>query len=277
MGNRPKIDRQTKRSSLLGCSECLVWANDLCKLTVEPTKETGRGQPLYKPNVTSRNLWLIAILVGMIYWVGSLARSGVAFEELASLPKALIVATKGLFTALLAMSVFAARKGLASQMVGTALAISAVGDMLLVTVGSAAGGLAFAIAHLVSGYAYAKNRRDFNSAGIWMAAIAVPLIAVLSSYLVLRGSNQNILMSLFPLISGSMAALAILSRFPLWLTGFGAAIFVASDILFLADLGILHHSGELGFVTWASYAVGYAMVARGAAFFGTTQGNAAPN
>lgn len=224
-----------------------------------------------KPSAVSRNLWLTAILVGVIYWIGSLARSGIAFEELASLPKPLIVATKGLFSALLAISVFAARKGSASNMVGAALAISAIGDMLLVTMGSAAGGLAFAAAHLLAGYAYAKNRRDYNSAILWLFAIAVPLIAVVSSYLALRGSDHNILMSLFPLISASMAALAILSRFPLWLSGLGAAIFVASDVLFLADLGILRHSGEWGFLTWASYAVGFAMVARGAATFGVAK------
>lgn len=225
-----------------------------------------------RPNSVSRNLWLTAILVGVIYWIGSLARSGIAFEALASLPKPLIVATKGLFSALLAISVFAARKGPASNMVGAGLAISAVGDMLLVTIGSAAGGLAFAVAHVLAGYAYAKNRRENNSAILWLFAIAVPLIAVVSSYLMLRGSDQNILMSLFPLISASMAALAILSRFPLWLSGLGAAIFVASDVLFLADLGILRHSGEWGFLTWASYAVGYAMVARGAASFGDSKG-----
>lgn len=220
------------------------------------------------PNALSRNLWLTAIVVGVIYWIGSLARSGLAFEELASLPKPLIVATKGLFSALLAMSVFAARKGSASNMVGAALVISAIGDMLLVTAGSAAGGLAFAFAHLLAGYAYAKNRRDHNSAIVWMFAAAVPVIAVVSSYLALRGSDQTMLMSLFPLISASMAAFAILSRFPLWLSGLGAAIFVASDVLFLADLGVLRHSGAWGYLTWASYAVGYAMVARGAASFG---------
>lgn len=224
-----------------------------------------------RPNAVSRNLWLRAVSVGVLYWIGSLARSGVAFEDLASVPKPLIVATKGLFSALLAMSVFAARKGSASLVIGAALAISAVGDMLLVTIGAAAGGLAFAIGHLLAGFAYAKNQRVDNSAAIWMAAIAVPLIAVFSSYLVLRVSDQSILMALFPLMSAGMAALAILSRFPLWLSGLGAAIFVASDVLFLADLGVLHQSGELGFLTWASYAVGYAMVARGAAFFDTTK------
>lgn len=230
-----------------------------------------------KPNAVSRNIWLAAVFVGVVYWVGSLARSGVAFEDLASLPKPLIVAEKGVFSALLAMSVFAARKGSASNMVGVALAISAVGDMLLVTVGSTVGGLAFAVAHVLAGYAYAKNQRDHNSATLLMFATAVPLIAVVSSYLALRGSDQNALMSLFPLISASMAALAILSRFPLWFSGLGAVIFVASDVLFLADLGVLHHSGELGFLTWASYAVGYAMVAHGAASYGTTQNHEAPS
>ncbi|NKB15707.1 MAG: hypothetical protein HC774_00335 [Sphingomonadales bacterium] len=221
-----------------------------------------------KPNAISRNIWLTAVFVGVAYWIGSLARSDVAFDELASLPKPLIVGTKGLFSMLLAISVLVARKGSASNMIGAALAISAVGDVLLATIGSTAGGLAFAVAHLTAGYVYAKNQRDNNSVALWLFAIAVPFVAVGSSYLVLRGSDQNILMSLFPLISASMAALGILSRFPFWLSGLGAAIFVASDVLFLADLGILRHSGEWGFLTWASYAVGYAMVARGAASFG---------
>lgn len=222
-----------------------------------------------QPNRVSRNLWLTAVFVGIVYWFGSLARSGVAFADLASLPHALVVATKGLFSVLLAVSVFAARKGRASAMVGAALAISAVGDMLLVTLGSAAGGMAFALAHLVAGYAYATTRRADNSAPVWIFAMAVPVIAVACSCFVLWGSDQNMLLSLFPLLSASMAALAILSRFPIWLSGPGAAIFVASDVLFLADLGMLQHSGAWGFLTWASYAVGYAMVARGAATFGT--------
>lgn len=218
-------------------------------------------------NKTSRTIWLIAICVGVLYWLGSLARSGIALEELAALPKPLVVGIKGLFSLLLALSVFLARRSVASSIIAVALAVSAVGDMLLVTVGSVAGGIVFAAAHVVAGYAYAMNRCAKNSSPRWIAAVAVPVLAVAASYLVLRSSDQPALMALYPAISGTMAGLAILSRFPLRLSGLGAAIFVVSDVLFLADLGILNGSGKLGFLTWATYAIGYAMVARGAAQF----------
>lgn len=213
----------------------------------------------------SRILWTAAVLVGLVYWLGALARSGIAFEELTTIPKPFIVATKGTFSLLLALSVLAASRGGASRLIALALAVSAVGDMLLVTVGSVAGGAAFALAHVIAGGAYAAHRDTTARTPRWLAAAAVPLIAVALSWLVLRGTDQPPAMALFPLISGGMAALAILSRFPLWLSGLGAAIFVISDVLFLADLGILHRSGALGYLTWASYAVGYAMVAVGAA------------
>jgi hypothetical protein len=221
--------------------------------------------PMQNPATLSRTIWLLAVFVGAVYWLGSLGRSGVAFTELAALPKPMIVATKGLFSVLLALSVIVARKGRHSFLVGVALAISALGDMALVAMSSVIGGTIFAMAHGVAGYAYAGMRRADNSRLRLCSAIAVPALAVGVSFLVLRGSDQSIWMALFPILSGTMAALAILSRFPLWLSGMGAAIFVQSDVLFLVDLGILNHTGSFGFLTWATYAIGYAMVARGAA------------
>ncbi len=212
----------------------------------------------------SRTIWRIAVILGFVYWIGALARSGVAFEELAGLPKPLIVAIKGLFSLLLALSVLIARKGRASFLIGIALAISAFADMALVTIGTVAGGVGFAAAHGFAGYAYFITRRASNHWLRWTAAVAVPIVSVGASYLVLRNTDQPIVLALFPIVSGGMATLAILSRFPLWLSGLGAAIFVLSDILFLAHIGILQSSGSLGYLTWASYAIGYAMVAKGA-------------
>ena len=212
-------------------------------------------------------IWYFAVFVGFLYWLGALGRSGVAFEELAAIPKPLIVTMKGLFTFLLALSVSLSGKSRARFWISIALVLSAIGDVLLVTAGPVAGGLLFAIAHTTAGYAYFSQRQNNVTSLRWIAALSVPAIAVAASYFVLEGTKQPILMSLFPLLSGTMAALAIVSRFPLWLSGLGAAIFVQSDVLFLANLGILNGNGKLGFLTWAAYAIGYAMVARGASVY----------
>jgi uncharacterized membrane protein YhhN len=212
----------------------------------------------------ARHIWRLAILLGVIYWLSALARSGVAFLPLAELPKWLVVAWKGTFSACLALSVFSARNGQPSQLIAAALAISAVADVLLVTVGVVASGLAFAAAHCFAIMAYARERDTGVSTDRLIMALMIPVIAVALSVFALRHGGLNIGIGFFPVISGTMAAMAVISRYPLRLNGLGAAIFVASDVLFFFDVGVLQNSGTFGWLTWACYAGGYILVARGA-------------
>lgn len=209
-------------------------------------------------------IWWIAAAIGAIYMLGALARSGVALAPLAELPKWLVVAMKGCFSLCLALSVFLARNGRPSQYIAAALAISAIADVLLVTVGLVPSALGFAIAHSLAIAAYASTR-DFESSLAWViGATAIPIVAVALSCWALAAGGHSIGIGFFPIISGTMAAFAVLSRFPRHLNGLGALIFVGSDVLVLADIGVLQRSGEFGWLTWACYAGGYALVARGA-------------
>ncbi len=212
----------------------------------------------------ARHIWRLAIVLGVLYWLSALARSGVAFQPLAELPKWLVVAWKGTFSACLALSVFSARNGQTGQLIATALAISAVADVLLVTVGLVASGVAFAAAHGFAIMAYARERDADVSTGRLIMALMIPVIAVALSIFALGNSGANIGIGFFPIISGTMAAMAVISRFPLRLNGLGATIFVASDVLVFVDIGVLQNSGTFGWLTWACYAGGYILVARGA-------------
>jgi YhhN family len=219
------------------------------------------SNPLASPAL---RIWLIAVFIGAIYMLGALARSGVAFAQLAELPKWLVVALKGCFSACLALSVFLARNGRATQYIAVALAVSAVADVLLVTVGLVPSGFAFAIAHCFAIAAYSTTRDSEASLVRVIGAIAIPIIAAVLSCWALAAGGHSIGIGFFPIISGTMASFAVLSRFPVHLNGLGAIIFLASDVLVFADIGVLQRSGELGWLTWACYAGGYALVARGA-------------
>lgn len=136
--------------------------------------------------------------------------------------------------------------------------------MLLVTVGLVASGVAFAAAHGFAIMAYARERDDGVATGRLIMALMIPAIAVALSVFALRHGGLNIGIGFFPTISGTMAAMAVISRFPLWRSGLGATIFVASDVLVFVDIGVLQNSGTFGWLTWACYAGGYILVARGA-------------
>jgi uncharacterized membrane protein YhhN len=69
--------------------------------------------------------------------------------------------------------------------------------------------------------------------------------------------------ALYALGLGAMAAAAWLSRFPRPLTGAGALLFVASDLLIFAHGGPLAGSAAAGFAVWPLYFAGQAMICLG--------------
>ncbi|MBA4045441.1 MAG: hypothetical protein C0471_13625 [Erythrobacter sp.] len=221
-------------------------------------------QAIVGPHPTSRLIWLAAVVLGCAYFLTALGRSGVMFEHLAVIPKPIIVAWKGAFTVLLAASVCMASMNRSARLISGALAISAVADMLLVTVGIVAGGMGFAVAHALAILAYVGYRSPRRSPARSTIAVAFPLLMTLGNCALLWSAGKPWAIGMFVLLSSSMAASALLSRFPIWLSGLGAMVFVLSDALFFADLALFGGSGKLGWLTWACYATGYALVARGA-------------
>jgi hypothetical protein len=210
-------------------------------------------------------IWGVTLVIGFGYWLGALARSGIAFEALADLPLTVLIPWKGACTAGLALSVYLSGQDGTRRLLALALAISAVADMILATRAMVPAGVLFSISHLIALAVFWRNRAQPVAGARLACAIAIPVTSFGLSLLAIHGSNVPLFFALYPLLSGVMAAAAVLSRFPLWLCGLGAAVFICSDVLVLAWLGVLQRDPSFGYLTWLTYFGGYAMVARGAA------------
>lgn len=223
------------------------------------------NQPALQPGKTSTTIWALTCTLGLGYWLSALARSGIAFPPLANLPASVLIPWKGACTLGLALSLVAASRARPIRLLALALAISAVADMVLVTKAMVAAGLLFSVSHLIAITVFWRNRAKPITPLRRAVAVAVPLVSFGLSLAAIHSTNVPLVFAFYPLLSGIMAATAILSRFPLWLSGLGAVIFICSDVLVLAWLGMLAGDPGFGFLTWLSYFVGYAMLARGAA------------
>ena len=60
-----------------------------------------------------------------------------------------------------------------------------------------------------------------------------------------------------------MAACALISRFPVALTGLGALMFVLSDLFIFARAGPLAQAAWIGLAIWTLYYVGQLMICLG--------------
>lgn len=212
----------------------------------------------------SFQIWLVTIALGFAYWLGALARSGIAFHGLADLPLAVLIPWKGACTLGLAISIAVAARGRATQHLALALGISAIADMLLPLRLMVPAGLLFSVSHVIAIVVFWRNRASDVSPMRRTFAFALPFVACGLSVAAIYGTGLPMVFALYPLLSGIMAASAIMSRFPVWWCGLGAVIFICSDVLVLAYLGIFEQDDRLNFLTWLTYFSGYALLARGA-------------
>lgn len=220
---------------------------------------------------TSLVVWLATIALGFGYWLGALGRSGVAFQDLAGLSDAVLVPWKGACTLGLALSLALAGRGVPLRLLAFALTISAVADMLLSTGAMVLSGGLFSVSHVIVIAVFWRNRASDLSITRRVVALAVPVLAFSLSVLALYGTGQPMVFAIYPLLSGIMATAAILSRYPVWLCGLGAATFVCSDVLVLAWMGVFERDNSLNYLTWLSYFGGYALLVRGALLAASNQ------
>jgi hypothetical protein len=218
---------------------------------------------------TSSAIWVFTCILGFGYWLGAFGRSGIAFLNLADIPPFVLIPWKGICTLGLALSVAVASKARPIRLLALALAISAIADMVLAIKAMVASGLLFSVSHVIAIMVFWRNRAELITPLRRAIAVSVPLISCGLSVAAIYGTDVPLVFALYPLLSGLMAATAILSRFPLWLCGLGAVIFICSDVLVVAWLGVLARDPWYGFLTWLSYFTGYALLARGAAMVRT--------
>jgi uncharacterized membrane protein YhhN len=144
-----------------------------------------------------------------------------------------------------------------------ALALGALGDLLLETHGLVVGGAAFAAGHLVACVLYLRNRRaaltPSQTAFGWLLAPATIGIAALFA----APAGGAVQAGAYSAFLGVMAALAWTSRFPRYRVGLGAVLFVVSDLLIFSRFGPLEGSVLPSLLIWPTYFAAQVAIAWG--------------
>lgn len=144
-----------------------------------------------------------------------------------------------------------------------ALALGALGDLLLETHGLTIGAVPFAAGHVTACVLYLRNRRvaltPSQRAFGWLLAPATIGIAALFA----APSGGAVQAGAYSAFLGVMAALAWTSRFPRYRVGLGAVLFVASDLLIFSRFGPLEGSVIPNVLIWPTYFAAQALIAWG--------------
>ncbi|MDG5487474.1 lysoplasmalogenase [Sphingomonas sp. BGYR3] len=195
----------------------------------------------------AKTIWIAALVAGASYTL-------VGWSDLSG---AGVIVWKGAGVGLLAIwAAMTARDG-DGRLLAAALALGAIGDVLLEAVSLIVGAIAFLAGHIAYIVLFARHRRAAMSRSQrllgWIIAPATTLIAALLS--------RDAGVAIYAAGLGSMAALAWTSRFPRYRVGMGAMLFVASDLILFARIGGF---GSWELLIWPTYFAGQALIAWGA-------------
>ncbi|MCA1749492.1 MAG: lysoplasmalogenase [Sphingomonadales bacterium] len=178
-------------------------------------------------------------------------------------PSPLLIAWKGAGVGLLALWAALNARDLDGWLIALVMALGAAGDVLLEAAGAHPGAYAFLAGHIVAIGLYARNRRV--SVTFSQRLLAILLVPIVLFIAFLLPENRALVpgFMLYALFVAVMAAIAWTSRFPRYLTGLGAIMFVVSDLLIFARYGPLGDSMLPGLLIWPLYFTGQAMIAIG--------------
>ncbi|MEA3262181.1 MAG: lysoplasmalogenase family protein [Pseudomonadota bacterium] len=192
--------------------------------------------------------WLLASLAaGIGFWL--LKDTG--------LPGLYQIALKGAGVALLAAYALARHKGHDANTIAAVMAFGALGDVLI-EFKLEAGAVAFLIGHLIVIRLYWQHRRTRPSGTQQAAALALLVLTPLISF-----QLGGVMVALYAVGLGAMAASAWLSSFSRYRVGVGALMFVASDLLIFARLGVMADSTLPGLLIWPLYYFGQFLICTG--------------
>ncbi len=171
---------------------------------------------------------------------------------------------KGAGVGLLALYAGLSARNLDGWLICLALALAAVGDVLLDALSAGApGAVAFLCANIVATGLYLRNRLDTPTRAQSLLALAlVPIVIALSSLLAADAMSATYL-SIYSLALALMAGTAWTSRFPHNLTGVGALMVVGDNILLFARYGPWPHAPGINLAIWILYFGGQTLICLG--------------
>ncbi len=178
---------------------------------------------------------------------------------LLQLPHWATIAAKGACVGFLALAAMRSARSPDGWLLAAVLALGATGDVLL-EIRFAAGAAAFALGHLVAILLYLRNRRPNADAADLAAAGMLLALSASIPFLLLKGLPEQVGFSAYGLLLGAMAASAWFSAFPRRLVAAGACLFLVSDMLIAARIGMGTRPAALGVAIWYLYFAGQAMI-----------------
>lgn len=171
-------------------------------------------------------------------------------------------ALKGAAVGLLAVLAWVEGEGDTRRFLTAIMALGALGDMVLewsLEVGAAC----FLAGHFVAIVFYRRNRRAALSQSQRALALLVLVMVPVIAWELPWNRSTAPLTALYALGLSAMAASAWASRFPRYMTGIGAMLFVVSDLLIFARSGPMQASALPGLLIWPLYFLGQFMIALG--------------
>jgi uncharacterized membrane protein YhhN len=173
-----------------------------------------------------------------------------------------LLALKGAGVALLAVYALQRHRGHDANTIAAVMALGALGDVLI-ELSLEAGAVAFLIGHLIAIRLYWQHRRPAPSGSQRGAALALLVMTPLVAFLLPADRSGALLVALYALGLGAMAAAAWLSSFSRYQVGIGAVLFVISDLLIFARIGPLASSVLPGLLIWPLYYFGQFLICTG--------------
>lgn len=178
---------------------------------------------------------------------------------LSPVPHSIMIVAKGAGVAFLALAAARSARDVDGWLLASVLGLGALGDVLL-EIEFGAGAASFASGHAVAILLYLRNRRRGLPIADLTVGLALIAAATSGPFFMLEGRPERVAFGAYGLLLGAMAACAWLSRFPRKLVALGACLFLASDLLIAARLGMAARPALLGLAIWYLYFAGQLLI-----------------
>lgn len=196
----------------------------------------------------------------LIFFAALIAGTSYYFNQWIGVEGTPAIVWKGAGVALLAVWARGMAESLDGKLISAALALGALGDVLLEVhePNMIPGAIAFLAGHLVACILYVRSRRG----PIWQAPLVAIAVAAAAWFLPADRSAATGI-AVYALSLGAMAGTASISRFPQKFVGAGALLFIVSDLLIFARMGPLAGSQISNLLVWPTYFAAQALIAWG--------------
>ena len=199
---------------------------------------------------------LSALLQGLVAGIGYYCIAG------STVPDLYEWALKGAAVAFLAVYALVGHTGRDPRQIAVVMAFGALGDVLI-ELDIVWGALAFLAGHLIAIQLYWRHRRASLSASQKGLALTLMVLVPLIAFQLPADRAGAPGVALYALGLAAMAASAWTSSFPRYRVGLGAIMFVISDLLIFARMGVMADSAIPGLAIWPLYYIGQFLICTG--------------